>query len=126
MRGLLSRIGEGDAGVARPERKADEVAEPLRVLLNSRHGDAVTVSDFGLVDFTDLVHNFPDAIHTLSRAIRETIETYEPRLEGVSIREVPSEDPLVLRFEITAHLVGDGSTLRFRTRVTPGGQFDVL
>ena len=57
-RGFLSRLGTG-------ERRPDEVrsiVNHLRVLLNTRVGDAVTVPDYGLADFSEIVHNFPEAI----------------------------------------------------------------
>ena len=96
------------------------------MLLNTRSGDSITVPEFGIVDFTDIVHNFPEATHVLQRAIRATILAFEPRLKNVSVREVPGEDGLVLRFEITAQLMSGGrNVLRFSTKVVAGGKIDV-
>ena len=63
----------------------DSIIEHLRGLLNTRQGEAPAVPDFGVVDFTDLVHNFPEAIQTLQRCIRTTILQYEPRLKNVCL-----------------------------------------
>jgi len=105
------------------------IIEHLRVLLNARRGEAVTVPGFGLVDFTDLVHSFPTAVNTLQAVIRATILEFEPRLKSVTVRPVQDADPLVLRFEITATPVqrsGKSSgVLRFQTSVTSGGKFEV-
>ncbi|HVE84919.1 MAG TPA: type VI secretion system baseplate subunit TssE [Myxococcales bacterium] len=125
-RGLLDRL---QAGGSEPPDEVGSIIEHLRVLLNTRKGEAVTVPGFGLVDFTDLVHSFPASINTLQASIRTTILEFEPRLRNVTVRSVPDPDPLVLRFEISAQPVQrngrPAGTLRFHTQVTPGGQFRV-
>lgn len=126
-RGLLSRI---DAELSVADRDSDEAAsivEHLRVLLNTRRGGSATAPDFGVVDFTELVHAFPGAVQTLQASIRATVLEYEPRLRNVSVRFLPDEDPLVLRFDITAQMAERGArgVMRFRTQITPGGKVDV-
>ncbi len=126
MRGLLSRIHSGGA---RPDEAAS-IIEHLRVVLNTRKGEAVTVPRLGVVDFTDVVHAFPHAIATLQSSIRETLLEFEPRLKSVIVRHVPDANPLVLRFEITAQRAqrgarGGSSALRFQTELTSGGRFEV-
>jgi type VI secretion system protein len=123
-RALLSRIAgrEGSPG--------DEVAAivaHLQVLLNTRRGDSVAAPDYGILDFSDLVHEFPGAISQLTRSIRATIMEYEPRLKSVSVRHLPDEQALTLRFEIAAQLShGRGTrTLKVATTVRPGGHFEV-
>lgn len=123
-RALLSRI----AGRSGPP--GDEVAAivaHLQVLLNTRRGDSVTVPEFGVLDFSDLVHEFPGAISQLSRSIRATIMEYEPRLKNVSVRHIPDEHALTLRFEIVAQLAQGRAarTLKVATTIRPGGRFDV-
>jgi type VI secretion system protein len=101
--------------------------EHLRDLLNTRQGEAVTVPDFGVIDFTDLVHNFPDAIQLLQRSIRATILQYEPRLKNVVVQHVRDEDVLVLKFQISAQVAtrtGRGG-VRFETQLRAGGQVTV-
>jgi type VI secretion system protein len=126
-RGLLSRIEARLGGTERGSDISQSIVEHLRVLLNTRKGGSATVPGFGIVDFTDLVHAFPASIQTLQSAIRATVLEFEPRLRNVSVRHLPDEDPLVLRFEITAQLVGQGARggLRFRTQVSPGGKVEV-
>jgi type VI secretion system protein len=96
-------------------------------MLNTRTGESVTVPDYGLVDFQDVVHNMPEAIGTIQQSIRATILKYEPRLKNVSVRFVPGEDPLILRFEITAQPADRNArgVLRFRTQMKPGGKVEV-
>jgi len=101
-RGLLSRLGS-----SAPERHVDmveSVIENLRSLLNMRIGSAATAPAMGVPDFTDLVHSFPGSAQTLTKAIRTTILTYEPRLRNVLVRHVPVEVPMVVRFEVSAQL----------------------
>jgi type VI secretion system protein len=126
-RGLLSRIEAGQGTADRALDVSESIVEHLRVLLNARKGGSATVPGFGIVDFTDLVHAFPAAIQTLQAAIRATVLEYEPRLRNVSVRHVPDEEPLVVRFEITAQPVDRGArgVLRFRTQVSPGGKVEV-
>jgi len=123
-RALLSRIGGRDTSPIDP---VVSIAGNLRVLLNTRRGDSATTPDFGIIDFNDVVHEFPGGIQQLAKSIRATILQYEPRLKNVSVRHVADESMLTLRFEITGQLaVGrTARTLRFATTVKPGGRVDV-
>ena len=78
-----------------------------------------------MVDFTDLIHSFPKGIPTLAASIRSTILAYEPRLKNVNVRNIPSDEPLVLRFEISARLVEGNRVVKVQTRVRPGGKTEV-
>ncbi len=123
-RALLSRIAGRDASP--PDEVASVVAH-LRVLLNTRRGDAVTVPEFGVLDFSDVAGEFPAAIPALAKSIRATILEFEPRLRNVAVRHLPDEHALTLRFEIQAQLAGDRTSraLRLATTVRPGGHIDV-
>ena len=123
-RGLLSRIGTAGPS-SRHDDPSDAILEHLRVLLNTRRGEAPTVPDYGVPDITDLIHTLPSGIPGLTRALRDTILTYEPRLKNVNVRHVPSDEPLILRFEITARLVEDNRVLKLQTRVRAGGKIEV-
>jgi type VI secretion system protein len=128
-RSLLERLQEPDqAGRtihADARLRADSVLANLRHLLNSRHGVTPIRSDYGIPDLTEVVHNFPEAIGQMRAAIRAAIEKYEPRLRRVSVRHVDSpDDPLALRFEITAELVSsdERTSVWFETRIDPNGE----
>jgi len=125
-RGLISRISAKRSSASQPIDEIESIVEHLRVLLNTRQGEAPTALDFGVMDFADIVHSFPDAIQMLQRAIRATILQYETRLKNVAVKHVRDEEVLVLKFEITAQLASGGkSTLRFRTQISAGGRVDV-
>ena len=123
-RALLSRISGRDASP--PDEVASIVAH-LQALLNTRRGDAVTAPEYGILDFSDMVGEFPAAIPALARSIRATILEFEPRLKNVNVRHLPDEHALTLRFEIQAQLAGGRSarSLRLSTTVRPGGHVDV-
>lgn len=127
-RGLLSRIAAKEPRAAHAVNEVESIVEHLRSLLNTRQGEAVTVPDFGVLDFTDLVHNFPDAIQLLQRSIRATILQYEPRLKNVVVQHVRDEnDMLVLKFQISAQVAtksGRGA-VRFETQLRAGGHVTV-
>ncbi len=55
QRGLLSRLGSGERHVD----TVQSVIDHLKVLLNTCAGESVTVPDYGLMDFSDIVHELP-------------------------------------------------------------------
>ena len=115
--------------LATEQRGMDEgqsIVEHLQILLNSRQGLAVTAEDYGLPDLTDVIHMIPDGLHTIENDIRDAILKFEPRLGNVRVRFVPSDDPFVMYFEISARR-NDGSKrpFRVRTKMLPGNRFEV-
>ena len=123
-RALLSRLAEKGGS---PTDEVAAIVAHLQVLLNTRRGDAVAAPAFGVVDFSDLAHEFPGAIPTLVKSIRATILEFEPRLKNVSVRHLADDHGLTLRFEISAQLAKGKTarTLRLATTVRPGGHIDV-
>lgn len=121
MRGLLDRLGK-----RRSIDPVESIAANLAVLLNAKTGSSATVPDFGMTDFTEIVHGLPVGITKLQDSIRATIQAYEPRLKNVVVRFVPGEDPLRLSFEVSARLAEDKRrTVRFETSLEAGGHFAV-
>lgn len=125
VRGLLGRLASRD-----PSRSVDDLASVfgnLHSLLNTREGDAPAVPDFGILDLSDLIHNFPDASQYVQKSIRDTILKYEPRLTSVRVRAVESADPLKLAFEISARLEAGAraSRVHMRTEISAQGRASV-
>ncbi len=122
QRGFLSRLGTD-------RRRIDivqSVIDHLRVLLNTASGECETVPDFGISDLSDLVHELPQGIHKLQQNIRNVILKYEPRLKNVSVRVIPSDEPMIIRFEVVARLNDKSrSVVRLRTKLSSGGQMSV-
>ncbi len=124
-RGLLSRLTSSDP--LRPVDEVQSILENLRAILNTRIGDSMSASGFGIIDLADLVHNFPNAAQIMEKSIRATVGEYETRLKQVRVRLVPSDNPLTLVFEISARLAGDRhqGVVRVRTEVNSSGRVDV-
>jgi len=122
-RGLLARLSSGGQRVA----ELESIVAHLHELLNTRVGESLSAPDFGIVDFADLVHNFPEATQVLQQSIRATIMKYEPRLRSVSVTPMPSQDTLSLAFEISGRLASGAhrGPFRVRTELSSTGKMQV-
>lgn len=82
----------------------------LRELFNVRQGSVPIRGDYGLPDFNDIVHQFPDAIDVLRAEIARQIRTFEPRFRDVTVRHVPAPSrPLSLVFRVHASIAVEGA-----------------
>ena len=132
-RSLLERLRrpEADSGRTIHEntaRLAESVLANLRRLLNSRTGIAPGALDYGIPDLSDFVYNMPESQTRIRAAIKAAVEKYEPRLRRVTVKHViDGNDPLILRFDVTAELVTseDRASVRFETRFDPTGRVSV-
>ena len=115
-RGLFARHA---ADIAPDPDELGLVLANLRLLFNTRPGDAAAAPDFGVPDLADLLHQFPAACGPLQQALRAAITRHEPRLRGVQIFAAPSGHAL----EISAQL--HGVALRLRAVFTPSGRIDL-
>ncbi len=107
---LLDRIREAERQGNLPQGDdirllMRSVLNNLQRILNTRRGNVETLPEFGIPDFTEIVHTMPESIIQFQQAIRQTIRRYEPRLEHVRVKYMPVEDdPLAIHFELMAHL----------------------
>jgi type VI secretion system protein len=102
------------------------VSTHLSRMLNTRQGSCLTCPDYGLIEVSEVLYDFPDAVGIMQRAIKNSIQQYEPRLKNVQVRHIKNEVALemILQFEITAQLqLPDGrrQSLRFSTNVDGSG-----
>ncbi len=94
-----------------PRRIVDSVLSHLQRILNTRQGGVQIADDYGIPDFTGLLHSIPESLRDIERAIRATIQKYEPRLRAVRVSFLPNEeDALSLRFQIVARLTSGDET----------------
>jgi len=131
-RSLLDRLDDPRPNAPRrveesTEDLADSVLAHLQRMLNTRQGNCLTLDDYGIPDFTDMVHSFPEAVGRMQRAIRQSVERYEPRLRRVRVNPVDEEDYFRLRFEITGELVtaDEQAAVWFETTISPSGRISV-
>jgi type VI secretion system protein len=107
------------------------VLDHLRMMLGTRMGSALTVPDYGLIEVSDLLYDFPDALGIIQRGLKTTLTKYEPRLKNVQVRALdPGEDEsrMFLYFEITAQLVhpnGERQAIRFTTKVDESSTIEI-
>ncbi len=129
----IERLADPQSNERSTYRSADveaAVTQHLARLLNTRQGSALTCPDYGLIEVSEVLYDFPDAIGIMQRALKNTIQTYEPRLKNVQVRHLKSDvaGEMILQFEITAQLqLPDGrrQSLRFGTAVDGSGNVKV-
>lgn len=130
---LLDRIRELKRNPSRrvnedPKQMIRSIQDHLQRILNTHQGNVPIADDYGVPDFTNFMASFADSQRNLERSLRQTIQKYEPRLQGVRVgffsRE---EDPLTISFQITARLVLEGQKdpIIFESTVDSGGRIRV-
>jgi type VI secretion system protein len=110
-----------------PRRVTDSVLRHLQRLLNTKEGNVPIAPDYGVPDFTDFLHSYPDSVREMERTLRLVIQKYEPRLKAVRVSFIPQdESALSLSFQITARLSMEEKTqVLFETRVDSEGKIEV-
>ena len=106
----------------------DSVIGNVQNMLNTRLGSVKGLEEYGMPDFNDVVNQFPDAISRIRFAIRDFLETYEPRLHQVYVHYLPDPDqPLLMKFAVEATLrhQNQQSKVTFDTVLTGSGQATV-
>jgi type VI secretion system protein len=130
---LLERIRDPRPDEARRaevdfNRLVGSILAHLRHMLNTRQGGAPAQPKYGLPEIGELVHSMPDGLSDFRQAIKNTIETFEPRLKHVRVNVRESEeDMMLLQFEVTAQLaqVRENALLRFQTYIDPAGRIEL-
>lgn len=127
-RTLLERLAEPDPDARRTirentQRLVDSVMRHLQRMLNTRQGHVPIQPEYGMPDITDCAEGSPEALDRIRRAIRTSIEMFEPRLRRVRITHLPVSDDLNLHFGITGQLLMDREqvAVQFSTTVNPSG-----
>jgi type VI secretion system protein len=106
------------------------VSAHLSQMLNTRQGASLTCPDYGLIEVSEVLYDFPDAVGIVQRALKNSIQSYEPRLKNVQVRHIKNEyaHEMTLQFEITAQLnLPDGrrQALRLSTSVDGSGNVKI-
>jgi type VI secretion system protein len=127
-RTLLERLADPDPSAQRTIRQntqslVDSVMRHLQRMLNTRQGHVPIQPDYGMPDITDCAEGAPEAVDRIRRAIRNSVEMFEPRLRRVRITHLPASDDLNLHFGITGQIVTEKEQIpvHFSTTVSPSG-----
>jgi type VI secretion system protein len=111
-----------------PKQMIRSIQEHLQRILNTRQGSAPIAEDYGVPDFTNFMGAYSESQRNLERNLRQTIQKYEPRLQGIRVGFFPKEDdPLTMSFQITARLVlkGQNDPILFESTVDSGGHIRI-
>jgi type VI secretion system protein len=105
----------------------DSVIDHLTRILNTRHGNVAIAEDYGIPDYTEFLHNFPDSIRDLERAIKQTIVQYEPRLKAVRVSFIPQDNEIfTVKFQISARLTNENnSSVLFESQLASSGKISI-
>jgi len=106
----------------------NDITSHLVEILNTRMGSARTVPDYGLMEVSEVLHDFPDAIAMIQRSLKAGIQQYEPRLKNVQVRHIKGEAlaQMVLEFEITGQFqMPDGRRQSLRIGASMDGSGNV-
>lgn len=131
-RTLLQRLENPREGAARDlpgdlGEVLDSIRSHLQLMLNTRQGNALTVPDFGTVDFSEVTKGY-QTTHRFQDELRRCIEKFEPRLRHVRVAFQEVEDqPFTLHFDISADLFLDGEErpTAFRSVIDASGKVKV-
>ena len=132
-RTLLERLADPETNAPltiseNTELMAESIIRHLQRMLNTRQGHVLTQPEYGMPDVTEFIHSLPDAVNEVRRAIRKSIEEFEPRLRNVEVNVVEIEQgSLQLKFEVTAELVTEKeeASVWFETAINSAGQIRV-
>jgi type VI secretion system protein len=123
--------GRPVTSVSDDQRLLLSVVSNLNRLFNTRRGKVGHLPDYGLPDMLTVYRDSPRSADELRRAIKESIETYEPRLNRVRVRRRETDEhSMRLVFVVKAELK-NGERVRFETtfesqktaRVEPTGSY---
>jgi len=67
------------------EHRVTSIVTHLNHLLSTRQGTLAHLPDYGLPDISEIYRDMPDSIVDLQRAIKQTVERFEPRLRRVHV-----------------------------------------
>lgn len=91
------------------------VMSNLNRLFNTRQGSVKHLPGYGLPDISSVYREAPRSIDGLRRAIKESVQKYEPRLRRVHVKHKETDTyDMRLVFILTAELK-DGERVQFET-----------
>jgi type VI secretion system protein len=101
------------------------IMDHLNRLFNTREGSLPHLKDYGLPDISEIYRKMPHGIEELQKAIKRTVEKYEPRLRKVKVtpRDTDPKD-FKLVFILSGELA-EGGLVRFQTTFTSMGNSSI-
>jgi len=122
MEASIFDVLSGGFANGRPVRSVREdrrllwsVVSNLNRLFNTRRGSVKHLPDYGLPDLTTVYRDAPGSSDQLRRAIKESIETYEPRLRRVHVEHRDTDEFSMRLVFIVSAVLKNGQRVRFET-----------
>jgi type VI secretion system protein len=113
------------SAVPAEQRRAKSIADHLWRMFNTRQGAIPHLPDYGLPDITEIYRKLPASLKELETTILSLANKYEPRLERVRIRPLPTNpSEFRLNFELSA-TVRNGERISFQTSFHTSGETQV-
>jgi type VI secretion system protein len=111
--------------VGTANRRLISIMDHLNRLFNTREGSLPHLKDYGLPDISEIYRKMPHGIEELQKAIKRTVERYEPRLHKIKVipRDTDAKE-FKLVFILSAEL-RDGGLVRFQTTFTSMGNSSI-
>jgi type VI secretion system protein len=116
---LTGRFADGTrvADVSEADHRLRSILGNLGRLFNTRRGTLAHVPEFGLPDLSDVSRAAPAEVESVRRAIRESVERFEPRLRRVRVdRDVSDPSSPYLVFLLSAEIELFGK-VQFQTTI---------
>ena len=116
---LTGRFADGTrlADVPESDHRLRSILGNLGRLFNTRRGTLAHVPEFGLPDLSDVSRAAPAEVESVRRAIRESVERFEPRLRRVRVdRDVSDPSSPYLVFLLSAEIEMFGK-VQFQTTI---------
>jgi len=90
---LTGRFADGTrlSDAPESEHRLRSILGNLARLFNTRRGTLAHVPEFGLPDISDVSRAAPAEVEAIRRAIRESVERFEPRLRQVRVDQDTSD-----------------------------------
>jgi type VI secretion system protein len=124
---LADQYADGTPISAVPQayRRAKSIADHLWRMFNTRQGSIPHMGDYGLPDITEIYRKLPASLKELETTLLTLVTKYEPRLERVRIRSLPTAPTdFRLSFELSATVRG-GERISFQTNFHTSGETNV-
>ena len=94
-------------------------------LLNARQGSLAHLPNYGLPDVSAIYRGMPYTVHDLAKAVKQCIETFEPRLLNVWVTPIAAKQhDCIIQLEISASLI-TGTPIQFHTYFKSAGNAHV-
>ena len=107
--------------VSGKNRLTKSIIDHLTRMFNTRTGSIPHLKDYGLPDISEIYRKMPEGLDELIKAVKKTIETYEPRLKNIKVVRLNDDVPEARLVFILSGELKQGGRVRFQTTFTTTG-----